>query len=267
MDLTTLERLPLWVNGRAFSPSTTRYGEVTNPATGEVIRHVPFANAADVDAAVRSAAAAFPAWSASPPLRRARVLMKFRDLLDRHAKDLARIVTQEHGKTLADAEGSVMRGMEVVEFATGIPHLLKGEHSESVGTDVDSWSIRVPVGVCVGITPFNFPAMVPMWMFPIAIGCGNTFVLKPSERDPTLSLRLGELLKEAGLPDGVFNVVHGDTEAVDALLAHPQVRAVWFVGSTPIAKYIYETVHATASACKRWAAPRTMRSSCPMPIS
>ena len=241
MDLTTLERLPMWVNGRAFSPSTTRYGEVTNPATGEVIRHVPFANAADVDAAVQSAAAALPAWSAAPPLRRARVLMKFRDLLDRQRKDLARIVTQEHGKTLVDAEGSVTRGMEVVEFATGIPHLLKGEHSDSVGTDVDSWSIRMPVGVCAGITPFNFPAMVPRWMFPIAIGCGNTFVLKPSERDPTLSLRLAELLQEAGLPDGVFNVVHGDKEAVDALLAHPTVRAISFVGSTPIAKYIYET--------------------------
>ena len=241
MDLTTLERLPMWVNGRAFSPSTTRYGEVTNPATGEVIRHVPFANAADVDAAVQSAAAALPGWSGAPPLRRARVLMKFRDLLERQRKDLARIVTQEHGKTLVDAEGSVTRGMEVVEFATGIPHLLKGEHSESVGTDVDSWSIRMPVGVCAGITPFNFPAMVPMWMFPIAIGCGNTFVLKPSERDPTLSLRLAELLQEAGLPDGVFNVVHGDKEAVDALLAHPTVRAISFVGSTPIAKYIYET--------------------------
>ena len=241
MDLTTLERLPLWIGGRAHSPSTTRYGEVTNPATGEVIRHVPFANAADVDAAVQAASAAFPEWSAAPPLRRARVLMKFRDLLERHRKDLARIVTQEHGKTLTDAEGSVTRGMEVVEFATGIPHLLKGEHSESVGTDVDSWSVRTPVGVCAGITPFNFPAMVPMWMFPIAIGCGNTFVLKPSERDPTLSLRLGELLQEAGLPDGVFNVVHGDKEAVDALLAHPMVKAVSFVGSTPIAKYIYET--------------------------
>ena len=241
MDLTTLERLPMWVDGRAHSPSTTRYGEVTNPATGEVIRHVPFANAADVDAAVQAAAAALPAWSGQPSLRRARVLMKFRDLLDRHRKDLARIVTQEHGKTLADAEGSVTRGMEVVEFASGIPHLLKGEHSENVGTDVDSWSIRMPVGVCAGITPFNFPAMVPMWMFPIAIGCGNTFVLKPSERDPTLSLRLAELLQEAGLPDGVFNVVHGDKEAVDALLAHPTVRAISFVGSTPIAKYIYET--------------------------
>ena len=241
MDLTTLERLPLWIAGRAHSPTTTRYGEVTNPATGEVIRHVPFANAADVDAAVSAAAAALPAWSALPSLRRARVLMKFRDLLDRHRKDLARIVTQEHGKTLADAEGSVTRGMEVVEFASGIPHLLKGEHSDTVGTEVDSWSVRMPVGVCVGITPFNFPAMVPMWMFPIAIACGNTFVLKPSERDPTLSLRLGELLQEAGLPDGVFNVVHGDKEAVDALLAHPAVRAVSFVGSTPIAKYIYET--------------------------
>ena len=241
MDLTTLERLPLWIGGRAYSPTTTRYGEVTNPATSEVIRHVPFANVADVDAAVAAAARAFPAWSTTPSLRRARVLMKFRDLLDRHRKDLARIITQEHGKTLADAEGSITRGMEVVEFATGIPHLLKGEHSDSVGTDVDSWSVRAPVGVCVGITPFNFPAMVPMWMFPIAIGCGNTFVLKPSERDPTFSLRLGELLQEAGLPDGVFNVVHGDKEAVDALLAHPTVRAVSFVGSTPIAKYIYET--------------------------
>ena len=241
MDLTTLERLPLWIAGRAYAPSTTRYGEVTNPATGEVIRHVPFANGADVDAAVRAARAAFPAWANSPSLRRARILMRFRDLLDRHKKDLARIVTQEHGKTLADAEGSVTRGMEVVEFATGIPHLLKGEHSENVGTDVDSWSIRMPVGVCAGITPFNFPAMVPMWMFPIALGCGNTFVLKPSERDPTLSLRLAELLQEAGLPDGVFNVVHGDKEAVDALLAHPDVSAISFVGSTPIAKYIYET--------------------------
>ncbi len=241
MDLTTLERLPMWVGGHPHSPTTTRYGEVTNPATGEVIRHVPYGNPADIDAAVQSAAAAFPGWAASPPLRRARVLMRFRDLLDRHRKDLARIVTQEHGKTLADAEGSVVRGMEVVEFATGIPHLLKGEHNDSVGTDVDSWSMRMPLGVCAGITPFNFPAMVPMWMFPVAIACGNTFVLKPSERVPTLSLRLAELLQEAGLPDGVFNVVHGDKEAVDALLAHPAVRAVSFVGSTPIARYIYET--------------------------
>jgi len=241
MDLTTLERLPLWIGGRAVAPSTTRYGEVTNPATGEVIRHVPYANAADVDAAVRAAADAFPAWANAPALRRARVLMRFRDLLETHKKDLARVVTEEHGKTLVDAEGSLTRGLEVVEFATGIPHLLKGEYSGSVGTDVDSYSLRLPVGVCAGITPFNFPAMVPMWMFPVAIACGNTFLLKPSERDPTLSLRLAELLQDAGLPDGVFNVVHGDKEAVDAILRHPTIKAVSFVGSTPIAKYIYET--------------------------
>jgi malonate-semialdehyde dehydrogenase (acetylating) / methylmalonate-semialdehyde dehydrogenase len=241
MDLTTLERLPLWIGGRTADPTTQRYGEITNPATGEVVRHVPYANAADVDVAVQAAAAAFPGWRAFPPLRRARVLMRFRELVDAHKRDLAKIVTQEHGKTLADAEGSITRGLEVVEFAMGIPHLIKGEHSESVGTEVDSYTLRQPLGVCVGITPFNFPAMVPMWMFPIAIACGNTFVLKPSERDPTLSLRMGELLKEAGLPDGVFNVVHGDKEAVDALLAHPLVRAVSFVGSTPIARYIYET--------------------------
>ena len=241
MDLTTLERLPLWIGGRAVAPTTTRYGEVTNPATGEVIRHVPFANAADVDAAVQSAASAFAAWSTTPALRRARILMRFRDLLDTHKKDLARVVTEEHGKTLIDAEGSLTRGLEVVEFATGIPHLLKGEHSASVGTDVDSFSLRQAVGVCAGITPFNFPAMVPMWMFPVAIACGNTFVLKPSERDPSLSLRLAQLLQEAGLPDGVFNVVHGDKEAVDAILRHPMIKAVSFVGSTPIARYIYET--------------------------
>ena len=241
MDLTTLERLPLWIGGRAVAPTTTRYGEVTNPATGEVIRHVPFANAADVDAAVQSAASAFAAWSTTPALRRARILMRFRDLLDTHKKDLARVVTEEHGKTLIDAEGSITRGLEVVEFATGIPHLLKGEHSASVGTDVDSFSLRQAVGVCAGITPFNFPAMVPMWMFPVAIACGNTFVLKPSERDPSLSLRLAELLQDAGLPDGVFNVVHGDKEAVDAILRHPMIKAVSFVGSTPIARHIYET--------------------------
>ena len=241
MDLTTLERLPLWIAGRATAASTTRYGEVTNPATGEVIRHVPLGNAADVDAAVRAATAALPDWRAAPPLRRARILMRFRELMEANKKELAAIVTQEHGKVLADAEGSVTRGIEVIEFATGIPHLLKGEFSENVGSDVDSWSLRQPVGVCAGITPFNFPAMVPMWMFPVAIACGNTFILKPSERDPTLSLRMAELLKEAGLPDGVFNVVHGDKEAVDAILAHPGIKAVSFVGSTPIAKYIYET--------------------------
>jgi malonate-semialdehyde dehydrogenase (acetylating)/methylmalonate-semialdehyde dehydrogenase len=241
MDLTTLERLPLWVGGRAVPARTTRYGEVTNPATGEVLRHVPFATAEDVAVAVAAASDALPAWRAAPPLRRARVLMRFRELLDKNRKVLAQVVSEEHGKTLADAEGSITRGIEVVEFATGIPHLLKGEFSDNVGTDVDSFSLRQPVGICAGITPFNFPAMVPMWMFPIAIACGNTFILKPSERDPSMSLRMAELASEAGLPDGVLNVVHGDKEAVDAILVHPEIKAVSFVGSTPIARYIYET--------------------------
>ena len=241
MDLTTLERLPLWIAGRATPSRTTRYGEVTNPATGEVLRHVPFATREDVDVAVQAATEAWPAWRAAPALRRARILMRFRELMESHKKDLARLVSQEHGKTVLDAEGSITRGIEVVEFATGIPHLLKGEFSDSVGSEVDSFSLRQPVGVCAGITPFNFPAMVPMWMYPIAIACGNTFILKPSERDPTMSLRMAELLKEAGLPDGVFNVVHGDKEAVDAILVHPGIKAVSFVGSTPIARYIYET--------------------------
>jgi len=241
MDLTTLERLPLWIGGKATPSRTTRYGEVTNPATGEVLRHVPFAIAEDVDAAVSAATEAWAAWRAAPPLRRARTLMRFRELMEKHKKDLARLLSEEHGKTRIDAEGSITRGIEVVEFATGISHLLKGEFSDNVGTDVDSFSLRQPVGVCAGITPFNFPAMVPMWMFPIALACGNTFILKPSERDPTLSLRMAELLKEAGVPDGVFNVIHGDKEAVDAILKHPGIRAVSFVGSTPIAKYIYET--------------------------
>ena len=241
MDLTTLERLPLWIGGRAVAAHTTRYGEVTNPATGEVLRHVPLADASDVDAAAAAAKAAWPAWRAAPALRRARVLMRFRELMETHKKDLARLVSQEHGKTVVDAAGSITRGIEVVEFATGIPQLLKGEFSDSVGTGVDGFSMRQSVGVCAGITPFNFPAMVPMWMFPVALACGNTFILKPSERDPTMALRMAELLQEAGLPDGVFNVVHGDKEAVDAILAHPDIKAISFVGSTPIAKYIYET--------------------------
>ncbi len=241
MDMSTVARLPLWIGGRAVPARTTRYGEVTNPATGEVLRHVPFATTEDVDAAVAAAVAAFPAWKAAPALRRARVLMRFRELLEMHKKDLARLVSQEHGKTAADAEGSITRGIEVVEFATGIAHLLKGEFSDSVGSDVDSFSLRQPVGVCAGITPFNFPAMVPMWMFPVAIACGNTFILKPSERDPSMSLKMAELAKHAGLPDGVLNVVHGDKEAVDAILRHPDIKAVSFVGSTPIARYIYET--------------------------
>ncbi len=241
MDLTTLQRLPLWIDGRATPARTTRYGEVTNPATGEVLRHVPLATGEDVAAAVAAAVKAWPAWRAAPALRRARILMRFRELMETHKTELSRLVSEEHGKTRSDAEGSLTRGIEVVEFATGIAHLLKGEFSDNVGGEVDSFSLRQPVGVCAGITPFNFPAMVPMWMFPLALACGNPFLLKPSERDPTLSLRMAELLKEAGLPDGLFNVVHGDKEAVDAILKHPDVKAISFVGSTPIAQYVYAT--------------------------
>ncbi len=236
-----LETIPAWIGGRTVAPAAPRMGEVCNPATGRVIRRVPLCDAAAVDAAVMAAAAALPAWRDAPPLRRARVMQRFLRLMEENQKDLARLVTEEHGKTIPDAMGSIQRGMEVVEFACGIPSLLKGEHSENVGTQVDTHTVRQPVGVCAGITPFNFPVMVPLWMFPMALACGNTFVLKPSEKDPSPSIRMAELLKEAGLPDGVFNVVHGDREAVDSLLNHPQVNAVSFVGSTPIARYIYET--------------------------
>jgi len=235
-----LGTVPVWINGRALAPSGRR-GNVYNPATGAVAKQVVFADAALVDAAVNAAAAAFPAWRDTPPLRRARVMQEFLSLLKRHQGELARLVTEEHGKTLPDAMGSVQRGLEVVEFACGIPQLLKGEHSENVGTQVDTHTVRQPVGVCAGITPFNFPVMVPLWMFPVAIACGNSFVLKPSEKVPSASLRMAELLKEAGLPDGVLNVVHGDKVAVDSLLNHPLVNAVSFVGSTPIARHIYET--------------------------
>ncbi|MQA29860.1 MAG: CoA-acylating methylmalonate-semialdehyde dehydrogenase [Luteitalea sp.] len=231
--------VPFWINGARVASRGVRLGAVMNPSTGEMIRSVPLAGAADVDVAVQSAAAAFPAWRDTTPLRRARVLTRFRELLEKHQKELAGLISEEHGKVFLDAMGSVQRGIEVVEFASGAPHLLKGAFSESVGRDVDSYSLLQPIGVCVGITPFNFPAMVPLWMFPVALACGNTFVLKPSEKDPSPAVRMGELLKEAGLPDGVFNVVHGDKEAVDALLHHPQVAAVSFVGSTPVARHIY----------------------------
>jgi malonate-semialdehyde dehydrogenase (acetylating) / methylmalonate-semialdehyde dehydrogenase len=219
-------------------------GDVFNPATGKCARKVCMGGPAQVDAAVKTAVAAFPAWAATPPINRARVLLEFRNLVDKHAAELAEIITSEHGKVLSDARGEVTRGIEVVEFACGIPQLLKGEFTEQVGRGIDSWSMRQPLGVCAGITPFNFPAMVPMWMFPVAIACGNTFILKPSERDPSAGVRLAELLKEAGLPDGVFNVVHGDKRAVDAILAHRGIAAVSFVGSTPIAQYIYATAAA-----------------------
>ncbi len=230
-----------WVNGHVVAGRSGRFGDVYNPATGQVAARVALADAREVGGAVEAAATAFPAWAATPPLKRARVLFRFKQLLDEHAKELAEIVTAEHGKVLADALGSVTRGIEVVEFACGIPQLLKGEFSESVGTGVDSYSLRQPLGVCAGITPFNFPAMVPMWMFPIAIACGNTFVLKPSEKDPSCSMRLAELFAEAGLPAGVFNVVHGDRATVEALITHPRVAAVSFVGSTPVAESIYRT--------------------------
>jgi malonate-semialdehyde dehydrogenase (acetylating) / methylmalonate-semialdehyde dehydrogenase len=236
--------VPLWINGQHETSRSSRHGLVTNPSTGETIRTVPFADAGDVDAAVKAAAAAFPAWRATPPLRRARILNRFRELVEQHQKEIAAIITEEHGKVFLDAMGSIQRGIEVVEFAAGAPQLLKGDHAESVGRGVDAHSRLQPIGVCAGVTPFNFPAMVPMWMFPMALACGNTFVLKPSEKVPSASVRLAELLKEAGLPDGVFNVVHGDKEAVDAILHHPDIKAVSFVGSTPIAKYVYSTAAA-----------------------
>src|SRR5271156_765627 len=228
-----------WVNGQTLTGSSGRFGDVYNPASGELQAKVALATAEEVDTAVDAAAAAFPEWAAQPPLRRARVLFRFREIFERRLDEVAALLTSEHGKGFSAARGEATRGLEVVEFATGIPQLLKGEFSEQVGSGIDSWSVRQPLGVVAGITPFNFPAMVPMWMFPIALACGNTFVLKPSERDPSASLLLAEMLKEAGLPNGVFNVVHGDKTAVDALLSHPKVQAISFVGSTPIAEYVY----------------------------
>ncbi len=236
-----MKQIKHWINGRYVAGNSARNSDVFNPSTGEVQASVPLANASEVQTAVDKAKAAYKNWSMTPPLRRARIMFKFRDLIETNLKDLASIVTSEHGKILSDAEGSIIRGMEVVEFSAGIPHLLKGEFTEQVGIGIDSWSTRQPIGVCVGVTPFNFPAMVPMWMFPIAISCGNTFILKPSERNPSCSIRLAELLKEAGLPDGVFNVLHGDKETVTSLICHPKVSAVSFVGSTPVAEYVYQT--------------------------
>ena len=234
-------RIPHFINGQRVSGGDCRLGAVYNPATGQQTGALALADKALVDSAVAAAQAAFPAWAATPPIRRARVMFKLRELLEANADRIASQLTAEHGKTHSDALGEVTRGLEVVEFACGIPHLLKGEFTENVGAHIDAVSMRQPLGVVVGITPFNFPAMVPLWMFPIAIACGNCFVLKPSERDPSVTLILADLLKQAGLPDGVFNVVHGDKSAVDALLEHPDVKALSFVGSTPIAKYIYET--------------------------
>jgi malonate-semialdehyde dehydrogenase (acetylating) / methylmalonate-semialdehyde dehydrogenase len=235
----TLETVPHWIGGKTVAGQAQTFSDVFNPATGEVKRRVPLDSVQELDQAVAAGLAAFLDWSNQPPLRRARVLFRFRDLLEKNIDRLAAIITSEHGKVLDDAKGEVMRGLEVVEFATGIPHLLKGEFTEQVGTNIDSWSFRQPIGVVAGITPFNFPAMVPLWMLPIALATGNCFILKPSERDPSAAVVLAELLKEAGLPDGVFNVVHGDKRVVDAILDHPGIKGVSFVGSTPIAEYVY----------------------------
>ncbi len=234
-----MTNLTHWINGKHVEGTSGRFGHVYNPATGEVVAQVPLASTAELNAAVEAAKAAFPDWAATPPLTRARIMFKYKTLIEENADRLAALITAEHGKVLSDAGGSLTRGLEVVEFACGIPQLLKGEYTEQVGRGIDAWTTRQPVGVCAGITPFNFPAMVPMWMYPMAIACGNTFILKPSEKDPSCALLLAELATEAGLPDGVLNVVNGDKEAVDAILEHPDVPAISFVGSTPIAHYIY----------------------------
>ena len=229
-----------FINGKKFSGDSKRTSKVFNPATGEHSADVKLSSVSDVNKAVASAQSAFEKWSNKPPLQRARIMFKFKELIEKNEDELTKLIVSEHGKVYDDAKGSLYRGLEVVEYACGIPQVLKGEFTENVGTDVDSWSVRQPLGVCAGITPFNFPAMVPMWMFPMAIACGNTFVLKPSEKDPSCSMKLAELFLDAGLPKGVFNVINGDKEAVDALINNKDVVAMSFVGSTPIAKYIYE---------------------------
>ena len=227
------------IDGSKLTSSSRRIAPVYNPATGEQTASLPLSTAAEVNAAVAAAKKAAAGWGATPPLKRAAHMFRFKELLDRHADEIARTISKEHGKTHADALGELARGIEVVDFACGIPHLLKGEYSRNVGPEIDSWSDRQPLGVVAGITPFNFPAMVPMWMYPVAIACGNTFILKPSERDPSASMLIWDLFQEAGFPPGVLNVVHGDKEAVDAILDHPDIKAVSFVGSTPVAEYVY----------------------------
>jgi malonate-semialdehyde dehydrogenase (acetylating)/methylmalonate-semialdehyde dehydrogenase len=230
-----------WINGKTFDDSAKRHGEIFNPATGEVSKKVAFGTAATVDVAVKAATDAFAEWRHSSLTKRVNVLFAFRELVNTNKEKIAALITAEHGKVLSDAAGEVTRGLEVVEFACGIPHLLKGGFSEEVSTGVDVYSIRQALGPVAIISPFNFPAMVPMWFFPVAIACGNTVIVKPSEKDPSAAMFLAQLWKEAGLPDGVFNVVHGDKEVVDAILTHPGIKSVSFVGSTPIAKYVYET--------------------------
>ena len=229
-----------FVGGKSFSGDSKRTSKVFDPAIGEQSAEVKLASSKDVDLAVQKAKKAFETWSNVTPIQRARIIFKYKEIIEKNSDLLAKMIVSEHGKVYEDAKGSLTRGLEVVEFACGIPQMLKGDFTENVGTNIDSWSVRQPLGVCAGITPFNFPAMVPMWMFPMAIACGNTFVLKPSEKDPSCPLKLAELFSEAGLPDGVLNVVNGDKEVVDAILEHKDISAVSFVGSTPIAKYIYE---------------------------
>jgi malonate-semialdehyde dehydrogenase (acetylating)/methylmalonate-semialdehyde dehydrogenase len=235
----SVQQLGHYIGGTPVAATGGRFKDVFNPATGQVSGSVALASVEEVDAAVQAAKAAFPAWSETAPIKRARILFKFKELLNQHHDELAMLITREHGKVFTDAQGEVVRGIEVVEFACGIPNLLKTDFTDQIGGGIDNWNLRQALGVVAGITPFNFPVMVPMWMFPVALACGNTFVLKPSERDPSAALRIAELLKEAGLPDGVFNVVNGDKVAVDALIEHPDVAALSFVGSTPIAEYIY----------------------------
>jgi malonate-semialdehyde dehydrogenase (acetylating)/methylmalonate-semialdehyde dehydrogenase len=244
MDAKVKSTLYHYIGGQKVEGRSGRFGDVYNPATGAVTARVPFASAAEAKAAIATALKAFPEWAATPPAQRAQILFRFRDLLRQQLDELAKLLSSEHGKTFSDAQGSVTRGIEVVEFACGIPQLLKGEFNEAVSRGVDMYSIRQPIGVCGGITPFNFPAMVPMWMFPIAIACGNTFVLKPSEKDPSVTLRLAEVAAEAGLPAGVLNVINGDKEAVDALLTDTDIGAISFVGSAPVGEYIYKTASA-----------------------
>ncbi|MGA1461377.1 MAG: CoA-acylating methylmalonate-semialdehyde dehydrogenase, partial [Ilumatobacteraceae bacterium] len=236
-----MNRISHWVNNKVLAGTSGKTGKVFNPATGKQESEVELANIADVDAVVAAAKAAFPAWRATNLSRRAEIMFRMRELVDANRKEIASLLTQEHGKVPSDALGEVARGLENIEFACGVPALLKGGYSEQASTGVDVYSIRQPLGVVAGITPFNFPAMVPMWMFANAIMCGNTFVLKPSEKDPSASMFVADLLRQAGLPDGVYNVLHGDKVAVDRLLEHPDVAALSFVGSTPIAKYVYET--------------------------
>jgi malonate-semialdehyde dehydrogenase (acetylating)/methylmalonate-semialdehyde dehydrogenase len=241
LSLKPSEHIAHWIDGKVFKEASSRTQDVFNPASGQAIRQVELASEATVKKAIGSAKVAFGAWAKIPPIRRARILNNYLNLLNQHKDTLAAILTQEHGKVFSDAQGEVSRGIDIVEFACGIPQLLKGDYTDQVSTDIDNWTMRQPLGVVAGITPFNFPCMVPMWMFPVAIACGNTFILKPSERDPSAALMMAELLKEAGLPDGVFNVVQGDKVSVDTLLEDPDVKALSFVGSTPIAQYIYQT--------------------------